>query len=72
MSQPTWIVADVDGLLADNGPSILQDNETLRKEVAEQVCRMFDYSQVCEQVDDLTNAILKHRGLPIESSIEIY
>jgi hypothetical protein len=72
MSSPNVIIADVEGLLEDNGPDILQENPELRKEVAAQICRMFDYSQVCEQIDDLTAAILKHKGYPVHSSLEIF
>ena len=63
MSNPAWIVAEIDDHLRDNPPWDQEIDESLIPEIAREVCSKFDYTPIWDSVDRLACAILRSRGL---------
>ncbi len=73
MSNPAWIVVDLSSYLSDCPPYDESIDPEILDEVAQEVCRRFDYTPIYDQIDQYACQVLREKGIikPAETLEEL-
>jgi hypothetical protein len=63
MSNPNWIVVEVEGYLDDCPPHDKSIDQSLIPEIAEEIIKRFDFRPIYDQIDIIACQVLRERGL---------
>jgi hypothetical protein len=63
MSNPNWIVVEVEGHLDDCPPYDKSIDQPLIPEIAKEIIKRFDFTPIYDQIDEIACQVLRERGL---------
>jgi hypothetical protein len=63
MSNPAWISVDVSAHLDDCPPHDEPIDEALIPNIAQEICRRFDYTIIYNLIDEYACQVLRERGI---------
>lgn len=63
MSNPNWIVVDIEDFLIDTPPHDVEIPGELISSIAKEVAQTFDYTDVYNKIDQLACAAMRNHGL---------
>ena len=71
MSNPNWLIVEIEPYLRDCPIDDVELSEDLLKEIATEISSRFDWTEVYDQIDELARLSLRERGLIQASTLEI-
>jgi len=71
MSNPNWLILEIEPYLRECPIDDVVVSEDLLKEIATEISLHFDWTEVYDQIDELARISLRERGLIQASKLEI-